>query len=152
MMATNPADPYNPTFVYTLMTAFSNNTKTIALLHNTNDRLSVMIVTKEQEIATLSASNHFLVNEVSAYLHDASQRDKEELTNLLVIDELEFNLDKLTTANKQQEQEIWSLNATKTYLLNGYEELSSKNDELEFKNNEWKKDATLLEKQIIVLY
>ena len=58
----------------------------------------------------------------------------------------------MTKAIKQQEQEIQSLNATKTYLLNGYEKLSSKNDELEFKNNEWKKDAALLEKQIIVLY
>ena len=159
MTATNPADPYNPTFFYGLMTTLSNNSRTIALLLNTNDRLSVMIVTKEQEIATLSASNHSLANVVYAYLQESSQRDEVELTHLLVIDELEVNVDKLTEANKQQEQEIWSLNATKTYLLNGYEELSSKNDKLEFKNNkstklnnELKEDAALLEKQIIVLY
>ena len=32
------------------------------------------------------------------------------------------------------------------------QKLSSKNNKLEFKNNEWKEDAALLEKQIIVLY
>ena len=135
MTATNPVDPYNPTFFYGLMTTLSNNSRTIALLLNTNDRLSVMIVTKEQEIATLSASNHSLANVVYAYLQESSQRDEVELTHLLVIDELEVNVNKLTKANKQQEQEIWSLNATKTSLLNGYEELSSKNNKLEFKIN-----------------
>ena len=55
-----------------------------------------MILTQEQEIVALTAGNHFLVNEVSVYLHNASQRDKEELTNLLAIDKLEFNVDKLT--------------------------------------------------------
>ena len=70
------------------------------------------------------------MNEVSAYLHNASQRDKEELTNLLVIDKLEFNVDKLTTANKQQEQEIQILAASKNSLLNSLEELLTKNDQL----------------------
>ena len=118
MTTTNPADPYNPNFVYALMTTLSNNSRTIALLHNTNDCLEntllVMIVTQEQEIATLSASNHFLVNEVYAYLQDSSQRDEVELTHLLVIDKLEVNVNKLTKANKQQEQEIQNLAASKT--------------------------------------
>ena len=86
MTATNPADPYNPNFVYALMMTLSNNSRTIALLHNTKDCLKntllVMIITQEQEIAIFSASNHFLANEVYAYLQDSSQQDEVELTHL----------------------------------------------------------------------
>ena len=87
MTATNPANPYNPNFVYALMTALSNSAKTIALLHNTNNCLEntllVRTVTQEQEIVVLTASNRFLVNEVFTYVHDAPQQDKEELNKTI---------------------------------------------------------------------
>ena len=64
---------------------------------------------QEQEIIALTASNHSLANEVSSYMHDASQRNEVEWTYVFAIDKLEFNVKKLNAANKQQEQKFRSL-------------------------------------------